>query len=857
MPSAAEARLDTPLMRQYQALKASYPHALLFFRLGDFYEMFHDDAKNASAAIGLTLTARQGVPMCGVPAHSCSGYIARLLKAGYKVAIADQMEEAGKGLVRREVTRLITPGTVVEDELLEAAASNYLAALEFDSVGWGLACVDVSTGEFWATQAINDAGARALLGLLSKTGPAELLVAPPAAKALDLRSALSEKTAVTLYEPPSGPAPDWQEEPLWRNRHLARRAAATAHAYVRDTQSHLASMLTPSYREAQAEMQLDENAIRTLELVSSPHGRRNTLWGTLDRCRTPMGSRLLRRWVLHPSTDIREIERRQNSVEELIEKSAARGNLGNVLADVADIERLVSRLATRSGAPRDLAALRDSLGQWPRLRAWLADSEFCSGLKTLASALQEASRPVLPLHAELMRALSDRPPARASDGGVIRPGYDAELDEIRAIKADSQKFLGALEARERASTGIGSLKVGYNSVFGYYIEVTRPHLSKVPPSYTRKQTLANAERFITGELKEMESKILGAEERMLRLESRLFEELRLRVVSRHAALSALAGLLAELDALNALADIAAANDYVKPRVELSHVLRIEDGRHPVVENSVPAGSFVPNSIALDGDEAQILVLTGPNMGGKSTFLRQNALIALMAQMGGFVPAKSATIGIVDKILTRIGSQDALPKGESTFMVEMNETSQILKSATPRSLVVLDEVGRGTSTFDGISIAWAVLEHLQAAYRPPEPAPGSPRGPRTLFATHYFELTRLAELLPGVRNANVQAREWLNASGHTDVVFLHKIADGPADRSFGIHVAKLAGLPEPCLRRAREILAGLEGQSKAPAQEPRLPLFEDHAVLQEMRLLDCDEITPVEALRKLAEWKKKL
>ena len=856
MPSA-EALPDTPLMRQYQALKSSYPHALLMFRLGDFYELFGDDAKLASGVLGVTLTARQGIPMCGVPAHSYSPYMAKLLKAGHKVAIADQMEEPAqaKGIVRRAVTRLITPGTVVEEDLLDATTANYLVAIDLDTVGWGLACVEVSTGEFWATQALNDEGSVRLLGLLAQLDPAELLL-PPRAGATPLKAALSAKTAITLYDTPrASQPPAWSGENVWRNRHLAARAAARAAAYIADTQSQALDGLTPSYREPQGDMQLDETAIRTLELVSSSTGnRKHSLWGVLDRCRTSMGSRRLRTWILHPSTEVLEIERRHNCVEELLDEAGTRSELAEILREVADVERLLSRLATRSGTPRDLAGLRDSLAQLPALTAWLKDTEFRSGLKTLAEALHEAAAPLDALRTLLARALTDRPSPRVSDGGFIRDGFDPKLDELRALKGDSQRFLSELEARERAASGISSLKVGFNSVFGYYIEVTKANLAKVPARFTRKQTLANGERYVTPELKELEKKILGAEDQLLKLEARLFEDLRGRVLDGRAVLARFAALIAELDVFNALAEAAALNDYVKPKVDLSFRLQVEEGRHPVIETVLAAGSFVPNSLEMDANEPHILIITGPNMGGKSSFLRQNALIAVMAQIGSFVPAKSATVGIVDKVLTRIGAQDALARGESTFMVEMNETARILRDATARSLLILDEIGRGTSTFDGIAIAWAVLEHLNRAWRHEG---DGPRGPRTLFATHLFELTKLADLLPGVANANVEAREWTNAEGHTDVVFLHKISPGPADRSFGIHVAKLAGLPEPCLRRAREILAELENESKAKAAEPELPLFEENPVLHELRLLDVNALTPVDAIRKMAEWKKKI
>ncbi|MBI5243315.1 MAG: DNA mismatch repair protein MutS [Elusimicrobia bacterium] len=879
MPTVEKAE-DTPLWRQYKALKTAYPHALLLFRLGDFYELFDNDARVASPVLGIVLTQRQGSPMCGIPHHSATHYIAKLLRAGYKIAIADQMEDPSKakGLVKRSVTRLITPGTLVEDEYLDSRSTNYLVALAYDAFGWGLACVEASTGEFWATQVLNDHGHLQLYSLLAKLEPAELIATPKAAEELKLRQLLGPKTALTFWEQPF-PGPEefagFGDMEIWKNRHLALRAALKARRYVADTQSHLKdTSLIPQYRESAAEMQLDEAAIRTLELVQSAEGdRRHSLWGVLDRTQTPMGSRKLRHCILHPSTDLVEIDRRLNCVEELTNDSQIRKSLAKTLGEVADIERVINRMATRSASPRDLAALRDSLKQIEPLSAELAGCELCSGISELAKSLAELAPPLREGRSLLERAIVDRPPTRLSDGGLIREGFDKALDELRSVRADSRRFLAELEARERAATGIPTLKVGYNSVFGYYIEVTKAHQAKVPDRFSRKQTLSNAERYITPELKELEIKILNAEDECLRLEAELFERVRSEILLRDAAIRRFAQLCAELDVLGALADGAAAGGWAKPKVDLSYCLEIEDGRHPIVESVLPAGAFVPNSILLDGANPQTVVLTGPNMGGKSVFLRQNALLAILAQIGSFVPAKSASIGIVDKILTRIGSRDQLARGESTFMVEMRETSHILKSATLRSLILLDEVGRGTSTYDGISIAWAVLEHLNkmgacgesAVPKPAAASPKPPRGPRTLFATHYFELTELALLLPGVSNANVEAREWTNAEGRTEVVFLHKISPGPADRSFGIHVAELAGLPSSCLSRAREILHGLENEARAapPTQaaaepaEPTLPIFDEHPALHELRLLNPNELTPIEALNKLWDLKRKV
>jgi len=853
---------DTPLMRQHREIKESYPDAILFFRLGDFYEMFGEDAKVAAPILGLVLTSRQETPMCGVPFHSSSHHIAKLLKSGHKIAIAEQMEEpsAAKKLVRREVIRVITPGTVIEEDMLSPKEVNFLASVFSDIVGWGLAWLDLSTGEFWAAEALNEGG-RALEDWLARIRPSEIVASQKTVETFNLRAISPAKTCLTLGDSFSDLRPDWAALPEWGNHPLARRAALQCLAYAARARVSLKEFPVPIFRETKTEMPLDDVAIRTLELVESSSGVvRHSLWGFLDRCATAMGSRLLKNWILHPLLDIQEIQKRQSCVAELSIRPEVRAALFAVLRRFSDLPRVLSRMQSAQASPRDFGGLRDSLLNLPEVIVALKGE---NALSLILQGLQKNSEDLKSTAELLTRALVDQPPARLSDGEIIRAGFFAELDDLRSLKSDGRSHLASLEASERTATGISTLKAGFNGVFGYYFEVTKAQVLKVPARYTRKQTLANAERYITGELKELENRILGAEEKISRLEKRLFEDLREEVLRHSQCIAHLSRLLAELDVFSALADNAALNNWVKPQVDLSYDLEIIEGRHPIVSSVLPAGSFIPNSLVLDSIDSQIMVLTGPNMSGKSTYLRQNALIVLMAQIGSFVPAEKARIGLVDKILTRIGASDALAEGASTFMVEMREAAHILKNATGRSLVILDEVGRGTATFDGISIAWAVLEYLNSHYdlRKSE---GS-RGPRVLFATHYFELTELEETLPGVFNANVSAREWTNPQGHTEVIFLHKVSQGPADRSYGIHVAALAGLPAQTLSRAREILARLEAHSNAltlasRAGSPRqinLDFSADYSVIETLKLLNPDKMTPMEALAALGELKKRV
>jgi len=850
---------ETPLMQQYQALKNAYPHALLFFRLGDFYELFFDDAKAASAELGLTLTARQAVPMCGVPHHSASNYISRLLAAGHKVAICEQTgpadgEAKKTKLFKREVVRLITPGTVVEDELLQPRSSNYLVALDIDIVGWGLASFDASTGDFIATQNLNDPDLYQLLSFVSKTAPAEIVADSRTVKEIRRRGLDFGPAVLTEYTRADAAQPAWAAQSVWQNHKLAMKTALKVVSYVRQTQPGLKEVFSPAYYEPGNRLQLDESAIKTLELVSSPDGDdKKTLWGVLDLCRTSMGSRLLRRWILEPLCDISAIQSRQAFTAFLAENREAREQLGEIMAQVPDIERLLGRVINLSASPRDLGAVRKALGQLPRLKLLLSSAGFFECAPELASRLDGVSQALNALRLELEKALAETPPARLSDGGVIRAGYDAALDELRAVRRDSQKLLDEIELREKEKTGIPTLKVGFNSVFGYYIEVSKAQAPKVPHYFVRKQTLVNAERYITEELKVLENKILGAEEKMSKLESHLFGMLRERVRASLGEIKTYASGAAELDVFYALAEGAVRYEFSRPRVTNGGLLKVEEGRHPAVERFLPAGTFVPNDLEIGGPDSSVIILTGPNMSGKSVYLRQAAVVVILAQMGSFVPARAAEVGVTDRIMTRIGAQDRMARGESTFMVEMRETSAIMRLATPRSLILLDEVGRGTSTFDGISIAWAVVEHLYKAEG----------GPKVLFATHYFELTELPERFSGIKNFNIAVKEWTNASGKTEVVFLHKIAPGPADKSYGIHVAQLAGLPDGAIQRAREILHTLEtkGDIKVDSPEadqtPLFPIFSGHPVLDEVKMCDTDNMTPLQALAAIGDWKKRL
>jgi len=869
----------TPMMRQYLEVKSRYPDALLFFRLGDFYELFFDDAIRASEALQITLTARakgeDKVPMCGVPHHAARGYVARLLEQGFKVAICDQVEEPGRSaIVRREVTRVVTPGMVLDEQALDPRQSSFLGAVALSEAGGGLALLDATTGELRCGEVQDDAR---LADELRRAGVRELLLESDAAGA-ERGQALARAVGAPVAARPRAEF-DRAEEKLRRRfgvstlqgfgvegLSLGLAAAAAAVAYLEDTQrSDAAHVDRISRLPVEGVLLLDEASRAHLELERTLGGgkRKGSLLGLLDRAVTGPGARRLADWLRYPLLDLAAIEARQDAVEELAGSAVLRQDLSEALRGVGDLARIVSRLALRQGSGRDLRALCQALLALPRL-----DQELSRARAALLRRAGEGTRGLEPLAAHLDRAVAAEPPAGLQEGGIIRRGFSEELDRIVSVAEDGKGTIARLEAKERERTGIGSLKVRYNRVFGYYLEVTRPNLHLVPPDYQRRQTTVGGERFITPELKEFEELVLGAEEKRFALEAQLYEELRAGVLARAGAICTAAAAAAEADALLSLGRVAAERGYARPVVDGSEVLEIVDGRHPVVEALLPAdsGGFVPNDLSVasagEGKEAaSLLIITGPNMAGKSTAMRQAACIALLAQMGSFVPARRARVGLVDRIFTRVGASDDLAGGRSTFMVEMTETAAIVHNATRRSLVVLDEIGRGTSTFDGLSIAWAVAEHLHDR-----------TGCRTLFATHYHELQDLARERPRVRNLTVAVREVQDR-----VVFLRKLVQGGASRSYGIEVAKLAGLPPEILARAREILRNLEamevdegghaalargGRKKPVPPAAQLGLFAAgdprlEALRRELSALDVDALRPLDALNLLSDWKKRL
>lgn len=842
-------------MQQWREVKTRHPDALVFFRVGDFYELFNEDAVEGSKLLDLTLTSRNNgasrAPLAGIPAHALENYLRRLVAAGRRVAICDQVEDPAlaKGLVKREVTEMVTPGAVFSDALLDARRNNFLAAIAGDAAGEGtvgLALADLTTGEL----TVRRVAWEALPNELGVHQPAEVLLP----RTWELFPIAGADAVTRTYRA------DWMFDPKTAAEELARHfrvanltgygfeagdaslaaACGALVAYVGEVQpAGYGALRPPRIERAGHVMVLDEMTRRNLELVEPIRGggTDGTLLGVLDEALTPMGGRLLRRWLLAPLVEPGAIDLRLGAVAELVERDGVRRAARDALGEVRDLERLAVKVGAGRANPRELLALAASLARIPLLRGALETAE-APLLKNLLGSLE----PLEALREEIERAVSPEAPVAVADGGVIRAGFHAELDALREVRDGAVDFIASLQARERERTGIASLKVGFNRVFGYYLEITRTHAEKVPADYHRKQTLANAERYYTPELKEWEEKVLGAEEKIVALEQRLFGDLRLGVAAEVPRVQRVAEAVAMTDVLAGLAEAAVRRDYVRPEVDTGFTLEVRGGRHPVVETMMPREEFIPNDVHLDHD-ARVMILTGPNMAGKSTVLRQVGLVVLMAQVGSFVPARYARVGIVDRIFTRVGASDNLARGQSTFMVEMNETAAILHNATAKSLVLLDEIGRGTSTWDGLSVATATTEHLHDAV-----------GAKTIFATHYHEMTRLAGRFPGVVNFSVAVREVGD-----DIVFLRRLVPGGADRSYGVEVARLAGLPASVVDRAREILRELETAAAPPPPPPpepdaQLGLFgpEPHPAVERLRTVDANHLTPLQALSLLAE-----
>jgi len=860
-------------MRQYLAFKKKHRDAVVLFRMGDFYEMFFDDAKTAARVLGLALTSREkgenAVPMAGFPHHAADTYIKRLIEAGYQVAVCDQVQDPreARGLVERDVTRIITAGTLTEENILDRGSNNYLAAVVGGEAGFGVAWADLSTGKF----EVEDVPAEALGDTLRRISPAECLL--PESEGLgagDDHPALGhlpERCVITRR-----PAWEFSQQEARRrlNEHFhtgsldgfgceemghAIGAAGAVLAYLEETQRRRLDHITRIEPFISSRyLVLDRTTQRSLELVETMRTgeQEGSLQGVLNRTETPLGARLLRRWILTPLKSKPEIEARLDAVGELVSSGSLRDAISERLRTIYDIERLTSKIVCARANARDVVALRNSLEPVPAIKGTLAGARS-ELLRDLQGRLDEVPEAV----ALIASAIHADPPALLTEGGIIRDGYSPELDELRQVAREGKSWIAAFEAEEVKRAGIPSLKVGFNKVFGYYIEVTNTHKDKVPEHYIRKQTLKNAERYITPQLKEWESRVLTAGERVRDLEQEIFHQVRAEVSSYAARFQQTAEAVAELDVLLSLATVAAHHAYVRPAITEGTELCIEDGRHPVLEQ-IMQERFVPNSVEMDGQDVRVLIITGPNMAGKSVYIRQCALLVLMAQMGSFIPAKKATIGIVDRIFTRVGASDEQRRGLSTFMVEMIEAANILNNATGRSLIILDEVGRGTSTFDGVSIAWATAEYIHNRI-----------GARTLFATHYHEIAQLADTLSAVRNLNVAVREWQG-----EVIFLHRIVPGHTDQSYGVHVAKLAGVPREVVDRARGILSHLEEHSVSPndsrasaaergrAPRPKqvqMPLFRplDTEVREELLRLDISSLTPLEALQKLEEIRRRL
>jgi DNA mismatch repair protein MutS len=875
MLSPSEPAGATPAMRQYFEAKRQYRDAIVFFRMGDFYEMFYEDALTAARALELTLTSRSkdasggAIPMCGIPYHAADGYIARLVRKGFRVAVCEQTEDPkkAKGLVRREVVRVVSPGTLTDAGYLDAREPAFLVGIApiQPGPGYGVALLDLSTGEFSATEYSGPDARQTLADELAVLRPREIVAPAPFVEAQALNEELRLGALVTT-------ADDWTFDFESARRSLldqlrtqslaafgledrpaATRAAGALVQYLRDTQKvDLSHIRAVTFRAGADCLVIDPTTLRNLEVIeSSQGGRIGSLLGEIDRTVTPMGGRRLRTWLLRPLLSLERIQDRLDAVEEFAFRATERAKIRETLKAVHDMERLVARAALGTAGPRDLVSLKASMAAIPRLRL-LAEGLQAPLVRSLFAEIDDLAD----IRDELDRGLIDEPPALAREGGMIRDGVDHELDELRTISRSGKQRIAEMEEAERARTGISSLKIRYNRVFGYYIEISKSNLGNVPADYHRKQTIAGGERFVTPALKEYEEKVLGADERIVARELEIFERLRGGVAVEAPRIQDTARGLAAVDVLAALAETASHANYTKPQMHAGDELVAVEARHPVVERLAP-DAFVPNDVTLDGAAHQLVILTGPNMGGKSTYLRQTALLCLMAQAGSFVPARSAKLPVVDRLFARVGASDNIARGQSTFMVEMQETANILHCATSRSLVILDEIGRGTATFDGLSLAWAVAEYLAS----------NPKArPKTIFATHYHELTDLADALPSVANFHVVVREWKD-----DIVFLRKVVPGRSDRSYGIQVARLAGLPATVVDRAREILNGLERDelsrggrpslsADGSASQRQLGLFQappagDDPVHRRLRDLDVNQLTPIQALTLLADLKR--
>ncbi|MCD6327127.1 DNA mismatch repair protein MutS [bacterium] len=877
---AGKSAQTTPMMQQYRRIRAQYPDTIMLFRMGDFYEMFGEDAVIGSQLMDIALTSRnrgkpEEVPLCGIPYHALDVYLKKLIKKGKKVAICEQVEDpkTAKGVVKRDVVRIVSPGTVIEAGLLSEKESSFICSVHIRGEKIGLAVIDLSTGDFHVTEHLGVESASGLKSEFSRWEPKELVIAEGFAKSQMITELLGNDSDVMLT-----PVEDWVFDYDYAHEKLlehfqvhsldgfgceGRRQAIVAGGalvhYLLKTQkrdlSHIAAMRF--YTNATF-VQMDEATIRNLELVRSgiDGTRKGTLLSLIDKTQTAMGARLLRRWLLHPLIDVDEITSRLDAVSEFVDNFLLRDDVRGLLKAIRDMERLISRIGLGTGNARDLVSLKESLLQLPSL------FKMMSGMKSnlLVSLIKDADT-LSDIAEQIDSAVVPDPPFTVRDGGMFCDGWDEGLDELRSLARDGKRFIAGLEQQERARTGIQSLKIGYNRVFGYYIELRKSAADRAPDDYIRKQTLLGAERFATPELKQWEEKVLSADEKICELEYRLFMRLRDEIAKQTTRIQAAAKVVATIDVLASFAQVAAEYRYAKPTVNNGTKIEIREGRHPVVERVYLQQEFVPNDLSIDRENGQILIITGPNMAGKSTYIRQAALIVILAQAGCFVPASEALIGVVDKVFTRVGATDFLVRGQSTFMVEMNETANILNNATKRSLIVLDEIGRGTSTYDGLSIAWAVAEYLHNTKRV---------AARTLFATHYHELAELAVMFDRVKNLNVTVREWGDR-----VVFLRKVVPGSADRSYGIQVARLAGLPKTVLDRAKEILRNLERAEVASDGTPalartsrrkkkpdaaQLSIFAaapPNPVLMELESLDLDTMTPLDALTTLAELKRRL